>query len=153
MAGCTGTDRPPGDGGGRRSHTASRVLATVAALASLAVTAACAEDLEPSALVGEFVGTTTDGSVRLADDGTFVAAGVPLAALDDADATGEVDLAGTWELLATSGADVVYLSIEDTDGATTRTRGVQLWVAGADRVYLQPDPDRPATRVVYERRD
>ncbi|NKY39678.1 hypothetical protein [Cellulomonas septica] len=151
--GCTDTDRPAHHDGGRRSGTAPRVLAAVGTLASLAVVTACTEDVDAAALVGEFVGTTTDGSVRLADDGTFEATAVPLAAIDGADAPGEVDLTGRWELLEISGSDVVYLTIDDVDGATTRTAGAQLWVAGTDRVSLQPDPDRPGTRVEFERRD
>ena len=152
MVGCTGTDRPAGDGGGRRSRTASRVLAALTALGSLAVTAACADDLEPDAMVGEFVGTTTDGTVRLTDDGTFVATAVPLSALEDPGSTGDVDLSGRWELLEISGSDVVYLTVDEVTGADTGTRGVQLWVSGPDEVYLMPDADRPGTRTVYERR-
>ncbi len=128
---------------GRRR--AARAL--VAGLAVVGVSAGCGT-VDAASRAGEYVAQEAEGGLTLAEDGSFAAA-VPVTVLEVPADAGSVDLSGTWEYL--DGPELVYLSIDEVVGTTSRVRGVQLYVAGDDEVFFRPDPDR-AERVVYERR-
>ncbi len=130
---------------GRRRRAARALVAGLA----VAGVSAGRGTVDAASLAGEYVAQESEGGLTLAEDGTFAAAGVPAAVLEGAADAGSVDLSGTWEYL--DGPDVVYLSIDEVVGTSSRVRGVQLYVAGHDEVFFRPDPDR-AERVVYERR-
>ncbi|AEE45259.1 secreted protein [Cellulomonas fimi ATCC 484] len=120
-------------------------------LAVLLATAGCAvQGVDPETLPGEYVAVDGEGGLTLRPDGGFDAVDVPVDVLGDVTDADVVDLAGTWEYLDMSASDVVYLSVDDVAGGTSRVGGVQLYVAPSGSVYFHPDPDS-GHKVFYER--
>lgn len=114
-------------------------------------TAGCAlQGVDPETLPGEYVAVDGQGGLTLRPDGGFAAVDLPVEVLGDVADAEAVDLAGSWEILDMSGSDVVYLSVDEVAGGTSRVGGVQLYVAPSGSVYFHPDPDS-GHKVVYER--
>ncbi|MGY4645842.1 hypothetical protein [Cellulomonas sp. URHB0016] len=125
-------------------------MAAAIALAAVVTATGCTGSaVDAESLVGAYASVDTDGELVLADDSTFTAVSVPSSVLGDVMDAERVDLSGRWEYLETSGADFVYLSIDEVVGGASLIAGVQLYVSRNGDVYFRPDPDR-ATTVVYE---
>lgn len=136
---------------GRAGASVPRGVRASVLLALLVATAGCAlQGVGPETLPGEYVAVDGPGGLTLREDGGFDAVDVPVDVLGDVTDADVVDLAGTWEYLDMNASDVVYLSVEEVTGGTSRVGGVQLYVAPSGSVYFHPDPDS-GHQVVYER--
>jgi hypothetical protein len=129
----------------KRSGMSARGLIAMP-VAAVVLLAGCAVDVEE--LPGTYSATGGDAEIRLDEDGTFVASGVPGSAVDGFLSDEAIDFSGRWEFQDSSTSrDFVYLSVDIRPGSLDRA-GIQLYVEGADAVSFIENPDRPPSLIL-----